>query len=932
MTDLYKVVLKGKAISGWENQKVKKNLTAIFKAPPEKIEHLLSGKPFTVKKNVDREQAVRMARRLKKAGAECKIIKQKTSVLKSAATGKKTKPKLKLSRVTILLFILCLSGILFFYFNKQNNKKIYTAKNTLTSEYNNENEWIITEILTDIAKIICYKKHSVNFSPDDISISLKRSDNADYEVSLKLPGQQDTFKTIISINKNNHIWSEKVYTDFANELIVAMGLNNTINNKIDTDLYIFNFLLNTSIENFERQNKIISGKLEANIFDANAHEEAALLLAMLSMREYAGVYTDIRKNINRMTVHLAIASALGKEAATTTNIKHRYANVLISLLINDQQDAIEKLDKMETIITGLTRPAIFQSWHHALRTRITGDWRILKNKEKLSMFESMEIYRAMCESIGSDQAVQWLKKNEQLKIPFTEVARVTVLNDPSVSNGHLFCKNGVANELTEVKKIKSHLNLDKHKNLVSFLNRTDTHCISQGSNNKIHVKVINEGVWAGFFQRHLISRTSSEYNFYNHNWGVPDRAKSFKKQMKKLLKGLYLFPVFELLYSDNDKESKTAVKKLIPLTSRHPEYFNAGEWSWMRQQVARREYPTGTTNLREWFQPWILQGTIYELNIRYHWGAGTGQEKTNYFKSNYKRAPYDYQLVSEYIEITEKELKPSGEQIIELYGPMIKYNTRAMRKVASFYKDKNSDEYIKIMTDMCELEPHNFFNLGEYLVTLGKKVEAAKAYQNAIDRSTNAVAIANRCDWLVNYYYDIGKEDKAYSIAMRAAKAYSASGLETMADLLDKMNRLSEAEDYYKRIEKRYDSPGELTKFYLKHSDIPEYKKKYEKTLKKTFPHGLKKVTIASFKNKPKKGVSILSYSQRLHRYNLERGDIIVAIDGYLVENLEQYYSIRSLSDNPKIEFIVWTHGSYKLIKAELKDRKFGVSIGTYPK
>ncbi len=78
MTDLYNVVIKGKCIAGLDSEDVKQNLAAIFKAPPEKMERLLSGNPLVVKKNISHEQADRILHSLRKAGAECKIVKQET--------------------------------------------------------------------------------------------------------------------------------------------------------------------------------------------------------------------------------------------------------------------------------------------------------------------------------------------------------------------------------------------------------------------------------------------------------------------------------------------------------------------------------------------------------------------------------------------------------------------------------------------------------------------------------------------------------------------------------------------------------------------------------------------------------------------------------------------------------------------------------------
>ncbi len=77
MADLYNVVIQGRIIPGSDEQEVKHNLVKIFKAPPDKVESLFSGKMVTVKKAIDHDHALKISAMIKKAGAECKIIKQR---------------------------------------------------------------------------------------------------------------------------------------------------------------------------------------------------------------------------------------------------------------------------------------------------------------------------------------------------------------------------------------------------------------------------------------------------------------------------------------------------------------------------------------------------------------------------------------------------------------------------------------------------------------------------------------------------------------------------------------------------------------------------------------------------------------------------------------------------------------------------------------
>ena len=206
------------------------------------------------------------------------------------------------------------------------------------------------------------------------------------------------------------------------------------------------------------------------------------------------------------------------------------------------------------------------------------------------------------------------------------------------------------------------------------------------------------------------------------------------------------------------------------------------------------------------------------------------------------------------------------------------------------------------------------------------------AYENGVARSNDAVGISIYCKWLVNYYYDNGREAEAFALAKRAAEVYSAGGLKTLAALLEKSGDLAGAEEYFKRNRERYDQIGPLFNFYERHSEKAEYQARFEELAVQLFPEGLREVDLSDFTLKPEKGVIILSSSQKLREYGLASGDIIVAIDGYQVDNLEQYYIVRDKSDEPQVRFIVWHKNRYLNVDAKLKNRKFGVDIETYPR
>lgn len=105
---------------------------------------------------------------------------------------------------------------------------------------------------------------------------------------------------------------------------------------------------------------------------------------------------------------------------------------------------------------------------------------------------------------------------------------------------------------------------------------------------------------------------------------------------------------------------------------------------------------------------------------------------------------------------------------------------------------------------------------------------------------------------------------------------------------------------------------------------------KYNSLHEKVFPRGLKKVTIGSFAGVPAAGCSIVSDSVPLQIAGLQVGDIIVALEGFRIENEEQYAHIDAMTTDPNMNLIVWRDDRYVEIWAWVRDRKLDASLQTY--
>jgi hypothetical protein len=62
----------------------------------------------------------------------------------------------------------------------------------------------------------------------------------------------------------------------------------------------------------------------------------------------------------------------------------------------------------------------------------------------------------------------------------------------------------------------------------------------------------------------------------------------------------------------------------------------------------------------------------------------------------------------------------------------------------------------------------------------------------------------------------------------------------------------------------------------------------------------------------------------------LKKGDVIVALGGQRVDNLEQYLYLRVRQAEDTLRLVVWDGAAYREVTASPPLRRFGVPFGTY--
>src|SRR6266540_186098 len=162
----------------------------------------------------------------------------------------------------------------------------------------------------------------------------------------------------------------------------------------------------------EAQNQRVSQHLTASMADADADEEAALVVGALVVREASEVFWDVRQLLCRMAAHLSMARAL--RHTPEHGLNGRYADAILAAYASRSREAMKKLDALEASAGGSQGQ---RAWVRALRIWLTADWRPLASPSQGTLIERLLYFRALGWTLGGASAVQFYQSFEAEPIP-----------------------------------------------------------------------------------------------------------------------------------------------------------------------------------------------------------------------------------------------------------------------------------------------------------------------------------------------------------------------------------------------------------------------------------------------------------------------------------------------------------------------------------
>ena len=787
------------------------------------------------------------------------------------------------------------------------------------THFQEESQFIVENIAADLSEMIYFAKHRRLPPASDFSVSAAGAAGAPtYRVRIVLDAKTPPLESKLAIT--GPIWSAGVYQSLVADLAQAVALERPAGAKKENDATLLLALAKPTAEGIEEEDANLSAALEENFTDALLHEKAGLLLAAFTLREHSGDFFDIRWPLGRITAHLAFARFLSSEQTVNGQV----ADAALETLVNNQASALQMLGAIHS-----PEPAV-ANWLRALQARNTGDYRPLAATNGLTLLERIEWFRAMAYSVSPEMA--WAKLGEKEPIESADFCRIANQENFGVGLGHVLLQLSVRLEMAETGKIYelAHQKSLDGKDAVKALNELPSRCFS--GEGQPRVQVIGWGNWAAFFQRQLCQALRANYDFMARKWGVPDQAEEFSRNCNETFGGLRFYPFLRRFNCATREECHKSTDDGFRITVATPHLSPPQCWNYLCYRALGERYsPNPNPHINEWHKHNPPPGTAYNLEPRLNHpslinGAGAAQR----LDALLAMAPHD-KVLKTYLVNTRYKHKPDFAQAMALFQPILDYSTYAMFFVAN-RSDTEPVRREELILKAAAIDPDYYFDLASSLGDRDRS-RALQYFEKAVDSGADSLHMASVAQWAIDAYLATGQKEKARRIADAAGEVYSAAGLEAKARFLEATGDPAGAFEWLVKYEERYDQSGPLLSFcnrYKEKAGDTRFDEEGQKRLKRLFPRGVEKVTLASFTGAPNDGVIVREENRLTREAGLKLGDVIVATCGIRVQNFEQYDYARDSSDKPELILIVWQGGAYREIRASPPNHRFSADFGTY--
>lgn len=724
----------------------------------------------------------------------------------------------------------------------------------------------------------------------------------------------DGAREIAMVTPATHIWHVETVRPLLQALAPALSPVTPVKaaGTAATPTVLLDRLADARLDTILSENRRVSLALRRSPRTAALHEQAALLLGVMALRDGAGAWTDVRHVASRMAVHLAAADLLRGDAPM--DAAGEVATGVLLALAGRERDA----RAIAAHLGETSRSASEKVWSRVMDLRATTDWRLLASPANARPIERLEHVRAIRLRLGTHRVLPWIGAEDGADRP--EWSRIALHEAFNVDAGNRFATAALALEVAELQATRREYGAPKAEALDGLFDPIESAEVRE-------YRVLDWPLWRDSAARHLAARIESLRRHLLNQGRTADLASTID-EVTDHLKGLPTMATARALAQRDAPSLVSDITEAARSVANAPEQVPPALWNQLADVAAAQKVPWPTAD--DWFRPWMPAGTVMapgERSVRLGRRTGpSGDELAQY----HEPAPTEWWVSYTLAWRLAGSKGLSMTSAWSVLGPATEYDLGALRYLFD-HVPGTPEEYERVARTMCDVDVDYCNRLGAQLLVDGREADAARVYGEWFEKARDRVGASNGVSWLVHYRLDGGDADRARAIAERASEVGSAGGMTALADVLDRTGHAAKALALYERAARRYTEleglPGTFHLRRWRATGDALAKQRGLDLVKTQFPAGLEAVTVDRLSAAPDDGIVFKTFGARPARVGLQQSDVLVAIDGYRVRSTGQYSVLMRSSWSPDVEFIVWREGQYLPVKGRVPQRYLGVIL-----
>jgi hypothetical protein len=775
--------------------------------------------------------------------------------------------------------------------------------------YRTEVEWIVAETARSVVDLATFAGTGTPAPLGDLSITnMTASLTPRHHLSFQVGSRS------VALDLDTYVWDPDKYVALA----LAAGVKESGSSATAAD-EIVDAVVNLDAETLQAQSQAVSAALQQDSRHPAHHEAAAFLLTAFALREASGVFYDPRPVLGRASAHLAVARAIRGTGGKPTLVG-QVADITLQVVGGRPGPAMRQLDALER----QEMPPAAAAWGRALRRRATLDWR-LPPPDGAPLVERLEYMRALARMVTPDASLDYLRSSDPEPVP--DWGWRTLDFAYTVENGHVFVEATMADTLAEAGRVLGIEPATNARTAVTAALTREPAVSSVDRTTPGSVRVIDNGMWSAFYQRHLAHVAMRGSEFYREMYGSKGDAAAFDTRVDELLQDVPLWLILQRVRVTTPEGYRAAMTRVTPLLRKQPQAVPYMAWSGVLVRPPVGAEQIDAPRLETWFPTLFPNGTAFETR-RMSAHAYLPTDVVGQIDALHELSPWD-PLITINRSVVRCQPGCTPEQERANYSLIAEYSLASMLKFAYTSPDPAAS-----LSRVCEMSAAQCHLQADWLLSRDRFVEATQAFEKYIKDGRDRVGVSNRIEWLVRHYQGTGRAADARRVAEMAAQVGSAAGLRALAGFHERGGEVDRAEELYRDIYRRYDIGTDLLAFRLRRAQATGQKQdgpEYVTLVQRYFEGGLQPARLDSPAGPPARGLRVTRTTAWNEKAGFRTGDIVVAIDGIQAWTTDHYLVLYAKSFGAPLRFSVWRPGKYVEIEGPFRQYYYGVDLQAYP-